>query len=538
MIAALLKLRFAAMLSAMNNNKKGKSQPNTSGSLRGKIILMAILYLFVGAVFLMFFGMMFIPMAPMYVSLGLDWLYFLLFIIISFALVFLGSVFTTKAQIFEAKDNELLLSMPIKPRDIIISRMLYLLITNYIMELLVAIPVGAGWALFGNGNPLSWLGFAITVISLPLFSFALSAIFAYFISKITARIKNKTLITVFFSIAFLVVYFLFVGNSDQYMEILINNGEAIAGNLQGIPVLYWLGSACTGNLLHLLFAAALYLIPFAVATWVLFRSFIGIVTHKGGNGKKQTAVPLKISADTAQGALLKREFSRLFHSATYIMNCGVGLIMMILFSVFLAIEKGSLLEIEELSQGLITPNLLCAGFSLVLMGILSLGSFTSPSISLEGKGYPLTRSLPVSAQEILLAKRKMHIFATLPLTWLSALILGIVYLPGLEGWLAMLILPTLYALWTGNIGLICNLHHPVLDWVNEAQPVKQGISVLLTMLFTFLLTIITAGVGIFATIIFGLWAGVLGAAVVLALGVGFSHLYLVKRGTALWEAVG
>ena len=49
-------------------------------------------------------------------------------------------MFTAKAQLFEARDNELLLSMPIKPSAILASRMVSLLLLNLGFELLVAIP--------------------------------------------------------------------------------------------------------------------------------------------------------------------------------------------------------------------------------------------------------------------------------------------------------------------------------------------------------------------------------------------------------------
>ena len=39
-----------------------------------------------------------------------------------------------------------------------------------------------------------------------------------------------------------------------------------------------------------------------------------------------------------------------------------------------------------------------------------------------------------------------------------------------------------FALVTADIGLVENLRHPNLTWINEMQPVKQGAAVILTML--------------------------------------------------------
>ncbi len=52
--------------------------------------------------------------------LGYGWLYYALMGLLALAFGVFGSVFSTYAGLYQAKDNELLLSMPIPPRRILL----------------------------------------------------------------------------------------------------------------------------------------------------------------------------------------------------------------------------------------------------------------------------------------------------------------------------------------------------------------------------------------------------------------------------------
>ena len=89
-------------------------------------------------------------MAPVLIAIGADWFYFFMFVGIDALLVFIFGVFQTKAEIFECRDNELLLSMPIKPISIVLSRVLSVIIWNYIESLIVFAPAVTVYAAFGG----------------------------------------------------------------------------------------------------------------------------------------------------------------------------------------------------------------------------------------------------------------------------------------------------------------------------------------------------------------------------------------------------
>jgi hypothetical protein len=65
---------------------------------------------------------------------------------------------------------------------------------------------------------------------------ALSILFAWLLSLLTRRIRRKTLLSTVFSLAFLGAYFVFVGQMQNMITRLAQNGTAVAERLsEGSP---------------------------------------------------------------------------------------------------------------------------------------------------------------------------------------------------------------------------------------------------------------------------------------------------------------
>ncbi len=116
-------------------------------------------------------------------------------------------------------------------------------------------------------------------------------------------------------------------------------------------------------------------------------------------------------------------------------------------------------------------------------------SITSSSISLEGKSFNITKSLPVKAEKILLSKIIMSDIITLPLMLLSDLIFIIKIDLSLVDTLLILAFTFIVPTFTAILGLIINLKYPKMNASSDTEVVKQSMS---TMLSVF------AGMAIFA----------------------------------------
>lgn len=137
MLKTLLKVQFAALKASLFRSRRKQSKGGT-----GRTIGFAVLFLYVIICFFIMFGSMFSSICMPLHELGLGWLYFAIAGLMAFMLTFIGNVFATQTQLFDAKDNELLLSMPIAPKFILGSRMLLLLALDLGYVLLVMGPAG------------------------------------------------------------------------------------------------------------------------------------------------------------------------------------------------------------------------------------------------------------------------------------------------------------------------------------------------------------------------------------------------------------
>ena len=134
MLKSLIKIRLQGIF--MRSMKGSKKQKITAG----KIVLMLFILAYIALIFGTMFVYMFDQILKPFTMIGFEWLYFGIMAVLVVLLCFIGSVFTTQQEIYGAKDNELLLAMPIKTKDILLSRIFVVLIINYVYEALVALP--------------------------------------------------------------------------------------------------------------------------------------------------------------------------------------------------------------------------------------------------------------------------------------------------------------------------------------------------------------------------------------------------------------
>lgn len=535
MFKALLKTRMAALgawLFLRNNTQSNKRNSKL------KIVGFAALMIYACFAFMVMFGVLFFePIAKPFFNYGIGWLYFTFFAMSAFALMFIGGIFMAKSQLYEARDNDLLLSMPIPPKLILASRMAMLMFMNYVFDLLVAIPAAIMWFRATQVSVGAFISFLLIFLALPFFAMAVSGLFGWLLAISTSRLRKKSLMTVVFSIIFLGLYIVGFSQVNAYITKLVSNGEAIAGSLSSFAPLFWIGNAAAQpNALHLLYALLIMLVPFILMYYVLSATLIKVITSKRGVAKVKYEEKAMQTASPSS-ALFRRELKRLLASPVYILNAGLGVIFIAIAAVALVIKKADILTLVA-QTGYDSATVTAAiVFGLCLMSSVIL--FTAPSVSLEGKTIWIIKSLPITEQEILNAKLNLHIYLTVPAIILAAAAATYVITPSTEDALIMFIAPVLNIMLSANIGLICNLKAPNLDWVNETQVVKQSVSVLLAMLFAFLLVLFPGGL-YFLLVVGSAWSTLfmLGYILLLILGWRFSRRWIFTKGAEIFQGLG
>lgn len=480
MFKALLKTRLKSMYAGMFRSSRKKKQQGI-----GMKILFAILGVYLVAVFGGLFGMMFFALCTGLATVGLSWLYFSVAGIIAVLLSFIGSVMAAQSQLFEAKDNEMLLAMPIPPAVILGSRMVALYLITFAFQLLVLLPAGIVYAVL---QPVSAAGVVIFVFSmllLPFLSLFFSCLFGWVIAWISSKMRHKNIIVLVLSMAFLVLYFWGYSQIQTYIDYLVQQGEAVADAIRrAVFPAYHLGLAIAEqNPLSLLLFALCALVPFALVYYLLAVSFVRIATtRKGVSKRKYKAKSLKTSS--VRTALVKKELRHVWSSPMYILNGAMGSMMMLLLAGALIVMQGDIREmVREMNQQI--PSDVTAFISPVLCAALcfcvSINIMSAPSISLEGKNLWIAQSFPVSGGDVLISKALAHMTVGIPPLLIAGIVGNFLFPSSLPMMLLVIALPLAFTVLTALLGVFINLHFPKFDWISETAAIKQSASTMIAM---------------------------------------------------------
>lgn len=474
MFKALLKSRIQATLAAMfRSGKKGKRR--SRAGIAGYVLLM----LYVAVCFFFLFFMMAVQLCGPLLEAGLGWLYFALTGVMAVAMAVIGSVFTAQTQLFEARDNEMLLAMPVPPSYILGSRMLALYGQSFLFGAFVLLPSAAAYLIVASPSAAACVFYVLILFLLPLLSLTLTCILGWLVALVSSRMRNKSLITVLLSLAFLGAYFYFYSKLNDYLQLLVANGEAVGEAVRrALFPLYQMGLAAQGDggafVWFLLCVAA----PFGLMYWILSRSFLRIATARRGAAKiRYREKTLRVSSPDR--ALLGKELRHLWGSPMYLLNGGFGSVFLVVGAVLAAVKGRWLLELLGQIPQLLRwmPIVGCAAICL----LAAMNIITAPSISLEGKSIWLLQSLPVSGWQVLRSKLRLHMLITAAPALLCSVVLNLVLLPDPLSAVLLLVTPAVFSFLCAVLGLTVNLLMPRLDWVSEAHAVKQSGSSMLAI---------------------------------------------------------
>ncbi len=483
MFKTLLKINVQSLFLSMFSNSKGKEKK----AKKKTPLMYALIGLLAAYVVVCLIGsvaVMFSPLAEAFGALpGLEWLYFALAGILVFMLTFVGSVFSTQNLIFKAKDNELLLSMPVPTHYILASRVASLFVLDLFYAAVMAIPM-IGVYIYHHGFSLPLLAFYIIgILLIVVFSAAVTAFCGWAIALISTKFKNTNLIQIVLSVGFFVAYMFFAMNMQEYLEKLLKNGETVAAAIKkAMPLFYWFGKACVNSeLSSIALLAVTAIVPFILGCLLISKSFIRIATTKKSANKKKY-VAKELSASSAKVALLKKEFARFFSMPMYILNSATGGLMLVLFAVVMTV-KGDEMGLDMLF--IASPeaaNLMPLIIAAVIGFCSAMCNPAASSISLEGSKINVLRSMPVNSDDFYFAKYAVNF--TVGFVPMTAAFVFIAISFKLEA----LTLIALYAsavsflAVTSFINLTANLLMPKFSWQNEMVVIKQSGSVLVAML--------------------------------------------------------
>ena len=493
MLKTLVKKQLMEIFRSYFYNAKTNKKRSTAGII-AYILLFAALMIGLGG---MFTGLSASLCAPL-TQAGMGWLYFALMSLLAIFLGAFGSVFNTYSGLYFAKDNDLLLSLPILVRTLMASRLLTVYLMGLMYSAVVILPAVIVYWVTVSTAPMALLGGVLLTALISIFVLTLSCALGWVVAKVSRKLKHKSFITVIVSLAGLAIYYFFVFKAQTAIEQLVANAAVYGEKIKGAAhPLYVFGLTGTGDVTAMLLSAAV----------ILSRSFLQITTASGASGKavyREKAVKRR----SIDGALFGKELARFTASPNYMLNSGLGILLLPISGILLLWKGGtvvSLLNEAFTSQSGCAEVLLCTG----VCAIASMNDMATPSVSLEGKSLWLAQSLPVKPWQVLRAKLKVQ----LALTALPALVplACMAFILPVTAALPLVFAEALaYIAFSACLGLTLGVARANLTWTSELMPIKQSLAVTIALFGGWLYAIVFAGLY--------LWQGwKLGAAAYLAI---------------------
>lgn len=395
----------------------------------------------------------------------------------SFSILFLTIVYSN-GILFGSRDMETLLSLPLKSSDIISSKFMFMYLLNFLIGLIFMLPGGIVWGLNGGLNALQIILFFVSIIFVPLMPMCIAACMGIIIVVVSSFFKRRNVIALIVSFAmigiigYIAVSAMKSGNEDS-IEIMLS--KQITG-LYPISGLF---------MQHQNFPMYIGVGIFIVLSVVIFYIFVKIVSLKYGL-LNYLSITRSRYYDTKNSnirksiflALYKKEMGRFLSSYMAVLNAGLGVILLCVFSIFLFFN--SVEQIGE-SSGIENINEYLSNFApLFIASMLSLSCPAASAISLEGKNIWILQSSPVKVKMILNSKiavnLTLHLIGYMISIFAFTLKLDMNFIQIIN----LIIVPICYSIFITVIGISLNKKYPNYEWESEMMVVKQSMPVIVS----------------------------------------------------------
>ena len=532
MLKTLLKKQMAEIFRNYFYDPK-KNKMRSKGATIAYIALYALLM--VGLLGGMF-ALMAVGLCGPLVEAGMDWLYYLLMGLIAVLLGTFGSVFSTYSSLYLSKDNDLLLSMPIPVRYVMASRLLGVYLLGLMYAAVVIVPGVIVYWITAPVTAGAIVGGVLMVLLVSVIVMVLSCLLGWVVARISLKLKNKSFITVLLSLLFLAAYYFVYYKAQALITLLVENAAVYGMKIRGSAyLLYLFGSVGAGDWLAMGIVTVTQAALLALTLWGIARSFLKIATATG-SVKKVRFEHKAVRAQSAQRALFGKELRRFTASPNYMLNCGLGIVMLPVAGVVLLIKGGALGQLLEDVFGAnagVVPVLMCAAVCL----LASMNDMAAPSVSLEGKNLWLAQSLPVVPWQVLRAKLDVQLVLTGAPVLFCALCMVLVLPGGALEKVLTVVVALLYTLLSALAALALGLKMPNLTWTNEITPIKQSGCVMLSLFANWFYAIALGGLYFLCGNVLSAAAYLAIFAVVTAAGSALLIRWVKKQGARIFAAL-
>lgn len=490
--------------------KNSFNKNNLSKNKKSKIILYLFLIIYFAGIFGFFSYNLIVPLK----AINQEAIFLSMFIISMSLLTLFQSIFTSMNVFYYSKDIEYILPLPLKPYEILMSKLNVILITEYITEFMFGIPVIAVYGVVTHAGVLFYISAIAFLLLLPIIPLLIASLIVMIIMSFSKIAKNKdrfqviaTLLAVIIAIS---MQFMFTGTeelTEQQLAEKIYQANGLVEIVENyfITLKPMINGMITNNILVailefikvLSISLALYICYLAIGQKLYFKGVVGSPS-KGNTKSKKVNVTKDISKNSISKAYISKEIKILIRNPIFFMQCVLPAILMpILLLIILFADGNGLAEIQnELSK--VDLNNIYTIIALVsIVQFFSMLIYVSiTAVSREGANAIFMKYIPVPLYKQIRYKAIPNFILVL----LSTIIVMLVGVVLVKIPLQIIFASTVICILTGiihsYIGILIDLRKPKLEWDTEYAVVKQNINLIWTVIISITLAGIIICIGL------------------------------------------
>ncbi|MBQ3353424.1 hypothetical protein IJG89_03775 [Candidatus Saccharibacteria bacterium] len=445
---------------------------------------------------------------------GTEYIILALYVLATTILTIMEGVYKSGDLLFNCRDNDMLLSMPIKKSTIVFTRVLKFYIFEMIYNAIFLVPAILAYALNTEVSASYILVSVVMILLLPAIPIAISCVVGAISSAISARFRQKSALQVLLSFLSLV---LLVG-----MTLAINaasdfDGGTITAIGDRTVELYYPAGAFTRlatdfNWLELVQFILINLTVIAVTVFMIGRFYFQIVTRVNVvQRKKTTNAKYKLRKRGQVRAMVHKELVKYFNTPVLLANTALGLVLFVVGVGLLCFKFDDVVSSiigEEFPLTLDEIKSYLPGVTFAMVSFTSLMTFiTTTMISLEGRAFNLLKSMPISGLRVITTKILAAMLIITPVTALGSLVMAARFGFGLLDTLLVIIGVIAIPLVTESIGILIDLRYARFHADSETEVVKQSPGVMISSFLGLGMTVISISLLFVVVLVAGQTAG-------------------------------
>ena len=439
-------------------------------------------------------------------AINMEFVLLTLFVILTSAITLIEGINKSGNLLFNCKDDNLLLSLPIRKSTVLFIRVFKFYIFELLYNSLFLLPAMFVYAKYMNPDITYYIVSFIGLLLFPVVPILISCIAGTFITFFASKFKGKNIAQILITIVFLLGCLYLSYDSKDLISSIAQNASSINDIITKIyyPAGAFIELITSFSLLKLLefifVNIGLFVISILLIGKVYFNINSNIKSVKANKSRKRYI----IKATTPFKALMKKELKKFISSPVFVTNAGFGLVLFILGCIIITVNFDGITTELIQNESSITVEDIKNLIPVILFGFICFTSFmtsiTCSMISLEGKSINILKSLPIKPYTIIKSKVMTAILIMLPCILLGDLIIFIKFKFDLLNIALILLASILLPLISETIGIIVNLKYPKMDAKNDTEAVKQNMSSTISVFIGMVIIAITIFLLFMATI--------------------------------------